>query len=519
MKSASEVITNTYRDSVSLMQLSSKLSGLPGIEQASIIMATENNLDLLVEAGLLEERGEPSPADMLIVVQGANQKAVEQALSEAKRLLEQVEQTPSIGQKSDQPAVSSLVMALGRMPEANLALVSTPGEYAAAEALKALRSGLNVMIFSDNVGLEDEILLKRYARDRDLLVMGPDCGSAIINGVPLGFANVVRAGDIGIVAASGTGLQEVTSLIDRHGGGVTQAFGTGGRDLHGEVGGISMIQGIRQLGSDKDTRVLLLVSKPPSPDVMKSVLREASGTDKPVVVAFIGADTGSIAGKNLHAVETLEAAALTAVSLSKGEQAESADTEYVISGDVISEAASKLGSRQRYIRGLFSGGTFCYEAINILSSEFDAIYSNITKDPKFKLKDVWQSKGHTAIDLGEDAFTRGRPHPMIDHRLRNDRILQEAADPEVGVIVLDVVLGYGAHEDPASVMAPVIRQAAESAKDRAIVFVGYVCGTRGDPQNLEFQERVLREAGVLLARSNAHAARLASAIARRVGKH
>jgi len=222
-------------------------------------------------------------------------------------------------------------------------------------------------------------------------------------------------------------------------------------------------------------------------------------------------------------VETLEAAALTAVALSKGEDTNRRETEYAVSKDGVAkdgvaEAASNLRSNQRYVRGLFSGGTFCYEAIKILSSEFDTVYSNIASDPDRRLDDVWRSRQHTALDLGDDAFTRGRPHPMIDHRLRNDRILQEAADPEVGVILLDVVLGYGAHEDPASVMVPVIRHAAEYAKGRTPVFIGYVCGTRGDPQNLELQERKLRKAGVVLARSNAHAARLASAIVRRVGK-
>jgi len=396
------------------------------------------------------------------------------------------------------------------MVGANLALISTPGEYAAAEAFKALNLGLNVMLFSDNVELKDEIALKRFAQDHDLIVMGPDCGTAIINGIPLAFANVVRRGEIGVVAASGTGLQQVTCLIDRWGKGISQAIGTGGHDLHKEVGGISMLQGLKALAADQSTSVIVLISKPPSPEVAERVLKAAAGTGKPVVVNFLGAAPEGIRRPNLYAAGTLEDAAAAAVALADGNRPEESRPKHPFFS-----MPPRLAPGQRYIRGLYSGGTFCYEASLLLKKDFGQVYSNTAVDPEDRLGDVWTSRGHTIIDLGDDLFTRGRPHPMIDHRLRNERILKEARDPEVAVILCDVVLGHGSHPDPASEMVPVIQEAKDSADKagRHLVVVGFVCGTSSDPQNLFKQEAALREVGVILAESNAQAVRMAMAIA------
>jgi len=390
-------------------------------------------------------------------------------------------------------------MALAQAPQANLALISVPGEYAAAEALKALRLGLNVMLFSDNVSLADEISLKKYGRERKLLVMGPDCGTAIVDGIPLGFANAVRRGAIGVIGASGTGTQQVTSLVHRRGSGISQAIGTGGRDLHREVGGSTMLQALERLARDRDTRVIVLVSKPPAPAVAKAVLDAARRAGKPVVVNFVGSRE-KVSGPNLFSAGTLEEAALAAVALSKGRKPGRAALT------APKRPAMKFKARQRYIRGLYSGGTFCYEACALLG---DA-WSNAPVDASRKMKDVWKSREHTIVDLGEDVFTRGRPHPMIDHRLRNERLLAEAADPEVAVILFDVVLGYGAHPDPAAEMIPAL--AAARKKNRSVAFVASVCGTDEDPQGLERQESALRAAGVLLAESNARAVMLASAL-------
>jgi FdrA protein len=514
MTTAKRMIKNLYRDSVSLMQFSEKLRVLDGITQASAVMASENNISLLVEAGLLAQSVPPSPNDLMIVVEGKDGSSVDAALDQAEAMLKaKSTESGDSGVRNVPPR--SIEMGLESMPSANFVLISTPGEYAAAEARKALQLGLHVMMFSDNVSMEAEIPLKQYANEHNLLVMGPDCGTAIINGVPLGFANVVRRGEIGVVAASGTGLQQVTCLIDRLGCGITQALGTGGHDLKSEVGGITMLQGIEALATDSKTKVILLVSKPPSPDVMKKVLEKAEQSGKPVVAIFIGADPASVTHGNILGVRTLEDAAVAAVKLSKGKKVGKFSNKLPAKyAGMAKPLARKLKKTQKYVRALFSGGTFCYENLLLMSEELGGVYSNIPLKKEYKLKDVWKSQEHTAIDLGDDLFTQGRPHPMIDFRLRNERIIQEAKDPSTAVILLDVVLGHGSNMDPAGELVPAILQAQKIAAKakRKVIFVGFVCGTDTDPQNLARQEEMLSEAGVILTESNAQAARLAAAI-------
>jgi succinyl-CoA synthetase alpha subunit len=510
MARAERVFRNLYRDSVSLMQLSAKLGTRAGVRQASAIMASAGNLALLRDAGLALGGIEAGPNDLLIALEG-EEDALEAALDAGEA---ELTRTPAAAQDGGRRRLAprSLEMALAELPTANLALISTPGDYAAAEATKALRLGLNVMLFSDNVALADEIALKRYARAHDLLVMGPDCGTAIIGGVPLGFANVVRRGAIGVVAASGTGLQQVTCLIDRWGQGISQAIGTGGHDLHAEVGGITMLQGIEALAADPSTRVIVLISKPPHPEVARGVLDAAGASGKPIVVNFLGADPDTVRRADVHPVRTLEDAARLAVALADG----GADTQAAATPPAAVEMP-QLEPGQKYIRGLYSGGTFCYEALLLLTEALGAIASNTPLEPEHMLADAWRSEGHTVIDLGDDAFTRGRPHPMIDLTLRKERLLKEAADPEVAVILFDVVLGYGAHPDPALELAGALEQARAIAvaAGRQLALVGSVCGTAGDPQDLARQEAVLRQAGVLLAESNAQAVRMAAAVAAR----
>jgi FdrA protein len=510
MATTHKLLSNLYRDSVSLMQLSATLAARPGVRHASAVMATEANLELLRAAGLALGEVAARPNDLLIAIEGEDD-ALADAMAAAEAALTETRRRAEEGGGYRRAPPRSIEMALGDLPTASLALISTPGEYAAAEAWKALRLGLHVMLFSDNVALEDEIALKQYAREHDLLVMGPDCGTAIVGGIPLGFANVIRRGDIGAVAASGTGLQQVTCLTDRLGAGISEAIGTGGHDLHARVGGITMLQGLELLAADPATRVIVLISKPPDPQVAARVLETAARAGKAVVVNFLGADPARVQGANLHPARTLEDAARIAVRLVEGEAQERAAVE---DGPAILEVAPLLPG-QRYIRGLYSGGTFCYEALLLLTEAFGRVHSNTPLNPDSTLRDVWRSVGHTVIDLGDDQFTRGRPHPMIDQSLRNERILTEAVDPEVAVILLDVVLGYGAHPDPAAEIAPVIRKAQSlAAQDgRPVVFVGTVCGTAADPQGLARQEAALKEAGVLLADSNAQAVRLAARIA------
>jgi succinyl-CoA synthetase alpha subunit len=511
MATLHKIIPKEYRDSVALMQLSSALSAMPGIVQASAVMATANNLELLREAGLNTDVVNAGPSDLLVVVQG-EAGALPAALAEAQRRLS-TQSTVAMNGAAEPVVMRSLVMALEHGP-ANLALISTPGEYAAAEALKAINLGLNVMLFSDNVNAADEAMLKRRAQAKNLIVMGPDCGTAIINGVPLAFANVVRRGAIGCVAASGTGLQEVTSLIDRYGQGISQAIGTGGHDLSVEVGGITMLKGLADLAADVDTAVIVLISKPPAAAVAERILSAARACGKPVVVNFLGADDRALTGDNIYGVRTLEDAARAAVTLAQGKAPplESAQPFPLT-------APLRLHSGQRYVRGLYSGGTFCYEATLLLSEALDEVWANTPAGRAQRLEDVWSSRGHTLVDLGDDVFTRGRPHPMIDHRLRNDRILREAADPQVAVILLDVVLGFGSHPDPAAEIVPTIDSARErAARDgREIAFVGHICGTDGDPQDLRQQTARLSAAGMRLTQSNAQAVRLAQKIVAAAG--
>jgi succinyl-CoA synthetase alpha subunit len=475
MPTVAHVVANTYRDSVALMQLSVQLRELAGVEEASMIMATEGNLALLREVRLLNGGVAARPSDLLIVVRAKTAAAAEAAVAQAQARLREgaVAQSPGSG-AAEAIAPRSLDMALADAPESNLALVSVPGEYAAAEAAKALARGLHVMLFSDNVSLDDEVALKRSASERGLLVMGPDCGTAIIDGVPLAFANVVRRGAIGCVAASGTGLQQVTTLVDRLGLGVSQAIGTGGRDLSEAVGGITMLAGLKLLAADRDTRVIVLISKPPAPAVAEKVIAAAARARKPVVVNFIGADAAA-RGKNLHFARTLEDAARAAVALARGRK------------PAQGAPMPRIAETRRRVCGLFSGGTFCYEAELLLGP------------------------GNELIDLGDDRYTRGRPHPMIDHRLRNERIVAAAKDPEIAVILLDVVLGYGAHPDPAAEMASALRAVRKT--NRRVALVASVCGTGADPQGLARQEAALRKAGVMLAPSNAAAARMAAKLA------
>jgi FdrA protein len=369
-----------------------------------------------------------------------------------------------------------------------------------------------VLLFSDNVSIEDEVALKRYAVQQGLLMMGADCGTAILNGAALGFANVVPRGPVGIVAASGTGLQETSSLLARLGVGVSQGIGTGGRDLKEAVGGLTMLQGLRALQADPQTEVLLLVSKPPAPAVAERVLAQVRKSDKPAVVCFLGGDPTPIVRAGAHPARTLQEAAYRAAALAGG-AVDHASIAHE-GADLQVQAATlrgRLRAGQRYVRGLYSGGTLATEALIVWQEMLGDVRSNVPLRTEFKLEDVTQSVGHCAVDLGEDVFTVGRLHPMLDHELRIRRLMQEEADPEVAVIVLDVVLGYGAHSDPASELGPAIRRARALAQGagRELLVVVSVTGTDGDPQGLSRQVQALEQAGAIVAPSNAAAARLA----------
>jgi FdrA protein len=508
------VFRNLYRDSVALMQLAAALRELDGIEQASFTMATPANLEQLRAADLaVDVTSEPS--DLLVVVRG-HAPACDRALEYARELLEaQLGRADAGVDASFHAPITSIAAAVEQSPHADLALISVPGDYAAPEALKALASGLDVMLFSDNVSIAEERTIKTFAAQRGLLVMGPDCGTAIVNGIPLGFANVVRRGSIGLVAASGTGLQEVTCRIHNLGGGISQALGTGGRDLHEEIGGLTMQQALHALAADERTHVIVLVSKPPAPSVAQRVLDLAAGCGKPVVVHFLGASASAPDGK-IHNAYSLQHAADVAVALSEGRLVPPVPAVDV-DRSWMEGTARSMRPTQRYARALFTGGTFCYEAQLVFLALRLPCRSNAPVDGASPMHDAG---GNLFVDLGDDEFTRGRPHPMIDPSLRNQWVRDAANDASVAVLLFDVVLGYGAHPDPARELAPALHDARERAQreGRSLALIGHVCGTDRDPQDKAAQVACLNEAGVRIAESNAQAASLAGALVRHLAQ-
>ena len=500
---AGQIRKGAYFDSVTLMRVGTEITALPGVIDAAVVMGTRSNRAILNSSGLLSARFDKAgDTDLLVAVKGETETATQSALAAVDGLLKKTVTTTTNRSESRPP---SLAGALNIIPGANLALISIAGRYAGDEAMRALENGLHVMLFSDNVPLEKEIALKKFARKRGLLVMGPDCGTAIINGVPLAFANVVNRGNIGIVAAAGTGLQEVSCLISNAGAGISQAIGTGGRDVKQEVGGIMFLEGLKALAKDEQTRVILLVSKPPHKDVLRRIDRLTKTIRKPIVTSFVGASTQE------DRPSTLEEAALIAVALSQGQPRDEVVTRLVARDEEIlriaKREAGKRKKNQKYVRGLFSGGTFCAEAQILFKTLLTGVYSNAPVGNAKQLRDSLVSQKHSVIDLGEDEFTVGRPHPMIDYSLRNRRILVEAADPETAVILLDVVLGYGAHPDPAAELSSVVRQAS-----RKVSVVCSVTGTNHDPQNRSCVEAALRKAGAIVMPSNAAACKLAGQI-------
>jgi succinyl-CoA synthetase alpha subunit len=512
---ASHIYPNAYKDSVSLMAVSAQVMAVPGIRAASAVMASSTNVVNLAEAGLGDF--EIRPNDLVVAVSGTDE-ACATALARADELLSAPSSHGDGDGSGEAAPLTSIQQAVAGDPGTNLALISVPGDYAAAEAMKALRLGMDVMLFSDNVTAGDELALKTFARERDLMVMGPDCGTAIVNGVPLGFANVIRRGPIGVVGASGTGTQEVTVRVHQLGSGISQALGTGGHDLSAMIGGISMLHGMKALSDDADTKVIALVSKPPAPDVAEAILQTAKEIHKPVVVIFLGVDPVTITGEGVYGASTLAGAGDIAVALARGEQVamESSGIARADRERLMHLCGSMAGS-QRYVRGIFSGGTFCFEAQLIHSSSGISCFSNTPTAGNKPLDDARASRQHTIIDMGDDAFTQGRPHPMIDPTQRDQRIRDEVSDPETAVVLFDVVLGYGSSLDPVSGLLAVLTEAraASQGQGRQIAFIGYVCGTDRDPQDRAGVIAELEDAGVLVAPTNAAAAAWSAAIATR----
>jgi succinyl-CoA synthetase alpha subunit len=513
-----------YFDSVVLMLLSRELKGRPGVTEAVVAMGTPLNLALLTSMGCAAgDLAGAGPNDLVIAVDCADPALLAATLAAAEAALNRRKGASApAGLAMREP--STLAGALEMLPGANVVMISIPGAYAAREARKALDSGRHVMLFSDNVTLADEISLKTLAREKGLLVMGPDCGSAILNGRPLGFANVVRRGPIGVVAASGTGLQELSVLVDRAGSGISQAIGTGGRDLGNEkVGGITMLMGIEALARDEATRVIVVISKPPAPAVAAKVVAALEATGKSAVVHFIGhARERGAARPNspLRYAANLEEAAGLAVAIAGGQSYTPRlftlpDAEI---DAIVARETAGMAKTQRWIRGYFTGGTLADEAWILLHALTGAVYSNNQTDPAFVLADPRTSAGHTVVDLGDDVFTVGRPHPMIDPGTRTERIDAEAGDDSIAVMLVDVVLGYGSHADPAGALAPALVAAKQAAAQRGgrLAVVASITGTHGDYQGCARQRATLEAAGVVVMPSNFQASMLAVRILEKV---
>ena len=485
---------NTYQDSLRLMHLSKTLNGTDGIARVSIMMGTPANKEILRAAGLgAPDLDGASPTDLVIAADVTDATVGESLVAKVDEFLSH---QVSASSRSGLRSARSLERALSIVGEANLALVSIPGEYVASEVHRLLDRDIHAFIFSDNVSIEDEVALKRKARERGLLVMGPDCGTGTLRGLPLAFANMVHDGSIGLVGASGTGLQEVMVQIDRLGGGVSHAIGLGGRDLSAEVGGITCLQALRALDADAATTTIVLISKPPAASVRDEVIAVASTLSKPVVAILLGERPEVEVDGNVHYARTLEETAMVAVELA-GTRASRPVT---------------LRPEQRWIKALYTGGSLASEAAMLLGGAL-----GVTADAQHPAGYLIRSGGHEVIDLGDDVYTRGRPHPMIDPSLRTERIPAVFDDPENAVLLLDVVLGYGSDPDPAGALAPVIADglARLRADGRDLAVVASVCGTEDDPQSLSAQTLTLEQAGIAVLPNNAAAVRHALAILRR----
>ncbi len=475
-----------YADSVSLMQVSQQVRGVDGVDAVLVAMGTPVNLELLPDMGFDAASLAVGPNDLVVAIAAADDTALEAGLAAVDAALTATQGGGDGGGFGAAPAPRTTADAI--TSDTTLVLVSTPGEHAVVEARDAIAAGVDVMVFSDNVDVADEVTLKEAAAAAGVLVMGPDAGTAIVGGVGLGFANVVAPGPVGIVAASGTGAQQLTCLLDDAGVGVSHVLGVGGRDLSGEVAGRSTLAALTLLDEDPATDLIVVLSKPPAPEVADAVTAAAEAAHTPVQMALLGPgrdDLTAIAG---HVLDALGVDAPVPSSWA---------------------ADPAPSPRPGRLVGLFAGGTLATEAVLLASDALDApIHANVATSVATSLDGEVTAAGHVVVDLGEDDYTRGRPHPMIDQSLRIERIEEEA--PDTAVLLLDVVLGHGAHPDPADELVPALRAARDANPDLAVVVS--LCGTAGDPQDRDAQAAALQAAGASVHLSNAAAVRTAVAL-------
>lgn len=504
MKKA-HVLKNSYYDSVTLMSTTVQIKKDLDLNDLVMFMGSDMNKDMIRSVGLYNQiLDSAEPSDLMLVID------MKEELDDwVENVIQRLTAKKSKPDESKQKTYHHLAEAKDAL-DANIAVISVPGIYAAHEAFQALHQNMHVMLFSDNVSIEDEIMLKDIAIKKDLLVMGPDCGTAIINQKGLCFANQVKKGPIGLIAASGTGLQEVSVIIDRFNGGITQAIGVGGRDLSEAIGGRMMLKSIDALDQDEETKVIVLISKPPHPSVHEKIVQRLKTISKPVVLCLLDA-TNQEKIENVIMTTTLTEGAVEALKLIGIKTPDLLSIDEDLSQE-IAKHQQAFSSSQTKIKGLFCGGTLTAEALSVLRPYVNHMTSNVAKKDKEKMKDPQISDGHNLVDLGDDIFTQGKPHPMIEPSIRIDRILNEAKNPETAVILLDFELGLGSHEDPVGITLEGIKKAYQisESEQRHLSIVGYVCGTSQDFQGLESSEKRLRDAGVIVAKTNAQAAIIAA---------
>ena len=503
MTSGFVIRKNQYYDSIFLMGISKRISDVPGVQQNAVLMGSETNKGLLSSIGIQDAQIDTAqPNDLIVAVIADTPEIVSEVVGKLDEYLLGGVQVATTSNPH------SLDEGLAQKPNANLAVISVPGEYAAREAHKALEAGLNVFLFSDNVSIEDELSLKQFAAEKKLLVMGPDCGTSLIGGVGIGFANVVRKGSIGAIGAAGTGLQEFTSQVHNAGFGISHAIGTGGHDLSDQIGGLTTFAALDALEADPQTKVIIVISKPPGAKTLARLVERFKTCAKPVIGCFLGVRAEIKNTDTFQRAFTIDEAVRLAVKIIGGETASNETAFTPAELELISQEKAAWGSEQKYLRGLFAGGTFCYQSQQIFRDAGIVVHSNAPLELKYKLADSHRSLEHAVVDMGADEYTVGKPHPMIDGTQRKQRILTEARDPQVAILLLDFILGYNASMDPVGELLDAIIEAKNIAQKHGgyLSVVASICGTDGDPQDLNLQSRMLREAGVIVFNSNASAA-------------
>lgn len=504
MPSGFVIRKNQYYDSVFLMGISKRISDVSGVQQNAVLMGSETNKGLLSNIGICDARIDTAqPNDLVVAVIADTSQIVQEVLDNLDEYFMGGVQTATTSNPH------SLDEGLAQKPQANLAVISVPGEYAAREARKALEAGLNVFLFSDNVSIEDELDLKKFAAEKNLLVMGPDCGTSLIGGVGIGFANVVRKGQIGAIGAAGTGLQEFTSQVHNAGFGISHAIGTGGHDLSDQIGGLTTFAALDALEADPATKVIAIISKPPGVKTLARLLERSKTCKKPMIGCFIGTHAEpQRTYTNIQRATIIDDAVRLSIKTAYKESAIAAAEFTRNELDWVAREKAVWASEQKYVRGIFAGGTFCYQSQQIFRDAEIIARSNAPLESNNRLQDSNHSVEHTLVDMGADEFTLGRPHPMIDGTLRKQRINTEAHDPQAAILFLDFILGYNASMDPVGELLDAILEAKQTAKKRGgnLTVVASVCGTGDDPQDMNLQVKLLKDAGVIVFNSNAKAA-------------